>query len=149
MKRLYPLRGVIDRQLFRDLLGPGERSAVFAIQSRSGQHYLGDLALHFFYLNVGRPGKPWLARVEIPAWVAKDNEQLDNLQAVLMQQCQILGSRPFPYLIHRAHEVAVVSLDEKEQVEQDDRQRAEGAGGGGGAGVEQAIRERGGGTHTL
>ena len=117
VKRLYPLRGVIDRQLFQGLLGPGERSAVFGIQSRSGQHYLGDLALHFFYLNVGRPGKPWLARVEIPAWVAKDAERLDNLQAVLAQQCQILGNRPFPYLIHRAHEVAVVSLDEKEQVE--------------------------------
>lgn len=116
VKRLYPLRGVIDRQLFQRLLAPGERSAVFAIQSRSGQHYLHELALHFFYLNVGRAGRPWLARVEIPAWVAVDNERLDGLQAVLVRQCQILGSRPFPYLIHRAHEAAVVSLEEKEQV---------------------------------
>jgi len=118
VKRLYPLRGVLDRQLFQRLLAPGERSAVFAIQSRSGEHYRGALALHFFYLNVGRPGRPWLARVEIPAWVAADSQRLDDLQAVLVQQCRILGSRPFPYLIHRAHEAAVVSLEEKEQVEQ-------------------------------
>jgi hypothetical protein len=118
VKRLYPLRGVLDRHLFQGLLGPGERSAVFAIQSRSGEHYLGGLALHFFYLNVGRTGRPWLARVEIPAWVAADSQRLDDLQAVLVQQCRVLGSRPFPYLIHRAHEAAVVSLEEKEQVEQ-------------------------------
>ncbi len=140
VKRLYPLRGVVDRHLFQDILGPGERSAVFAIQSRSGQHYLGDLALHFFYLNVGRPGKPWLARVEIPAWVAKDDQRLDNLQAVLMEQCQILGSRPFPYLLHRAHEAAVVTLEEKEQVEQM-IVRAVPARGGGGGGIQQAICE--------
>jgi hypothetical protein len=118
VKRLYPLRGVLDRNIFQGLLAPGERSAVFAIQSRSGEHYRGQLALHFFYLNVGRPGRPWLARVEIPAWVAADTQRLDDLQAVLVRQCQILGNRPFPYLIHRAHEAAVVSLEEKEQVEQ-------------------------------
>jgi NurA domain len=118
VKRLYPLRGVLDRQLFQRLLNPGERSAVFAIQSRSGEHYLGELALHFFYLNVGRSGKPWLARVEIPAWVAADSQRLGDLQAVLVQQCRILGSRPFPYLIQRAHEAGVVSLEEKAQVEQ-------------------------------
>jgi len=117
-KRLYPLRGVLDRQLFQRLLAPGERSAVFAIQSRSAQHYRGALGLHFFYINVGRPGKAWLARVEIPAWVAEDTVRLDNLHAALAQQCQILGNHPFPYLIHRAHEAAVVSLEEKDQVEQ-------------------------------
>ena len=50
--------------------------------------------------------------------MAKDDQRLDSLQAVLREQCQILGSRPFPYLIHRAHEAAVVALEEKEQVEQ-------------------------------
>jgi hypothetical protein len=41
---------------------------------------------------------------------------LDTLHAVLVSQCRILGSRPYPYLLHRAHEVALVSLDEKDQV---------------------------------
>jgi hypothetical protein len=118
VKLLYPLRGVVDRHLFQKLLAPGERSAVFAIRSRSAQQYHDALALHFFYLNVGRSERPWLARVEIPAWVAADTQQLNDLQAVLVQQCRILGNRPFPYLIHRAHEAAVVSLEDKEQVEQ-------------------------------
>ena len=47
-----------------------------------------------------------------------DNHRLDSLQAVLVDQCRILGTRPYPYLLHRAHETAVVSLEEKEQVTQ-------------------------------
>ena len=30
----------------------------------------------------------------------------------------MLGSRPYPYLLHRAHETAVVTLEEKDQVTQ-------------------------------
>ena len=117
-KKYNPLRGVMDIDLYRQLLGPGERSAVFAIQSRSAQHYRDQLALHFFYLNVGRADHPWLARVEIPAWVAGSREKLDALHAVLVGQCRIMGSRPYPYLLHRAHEAAVVTQEEKEQVSQ-------------------------------
>ena len=116
VRRKFPLRGVRDMDLFWSLLGPGERSAVFALQSGSNRQYTEELALHFFYLNVGRAGHPWLARVELPAWVAGDLGQLDVLHAVLISQCQILGNRPYPYLLHRAHEVAVVTMEEKEQV---------------------------------
>jgi hypothetical protein len=118
VKDSHPLQGVLDLQLFRDLLAPGERSAVFAMQSRSAQRYREHLALHFFYLNVGREGHSWLARVEIPAWVAQDRPMLDDLHAVLIQQCRILGNLSYPYLLHRAHEAAVVTLEEKEQVTQ-------------------------------
>jgi hypothetical protein len=118
VKNNHPLQGVLDQELFRDLLAPGDRSAVFALQSRSAQRYRDDLALHFFYLNVGREGHPWLARVEIPAWVAQAPQMLSELHAVLVQQCRILGSRPYPYLLHRAHEAAVVTLAEKDQVTQ-------------------------------
>jgi hypothetical protein len=118
VRKKFPLRGVRDIDLFWSLLGPGERSAVFALQSGSCRHYKDNLALHFFYLNVGSEKHPWLARVEIPAWVAGKPDQLDLLQAVLLNQCQIMGSRPYPYLLHRAHETALVTLEEKEQVTQ-------------------------------
>lgn len=114
--RISPLRGVIDRDLFHSLLEPGERSAVFGIQSRSALNYQGALGLHFFYLNVGIPDHPSLARVEIPAWVAQNPEKLGMLHAVLLQQCKIMGARPYPYLLHRSHEAAVVTLEEKGQV---------------------------------
>lgn len=111
-----PLRGVTDTSLFMRMLKPGERSAIFAIQSRSAAEYKGDLALHFFYLNVGSKHKSWLARVEIPAWVVNNPEMLNHLHAVLVDQCNILGTRAYPYLLHRAHEVALVTRDEKEQI---------------------------------
>jgi hypothetical protein len=118
IKNNQPLRGVRDIDLFIDSLQPGQRSAVFGIQSIFSSFFSGDLSLHFFYLNVGSPEKPWLARVEAPAWVVNDRHMLDALHAVLVQQSQILETRPYPYLLHRAHEVAVVSMEEKQQVTQ-------------------------------
>ncbi|MFQ5617129.1 MAG: DNA double-strand break repair nuclease NurA, partial [Anaerolineales bacterium] len=114
------LRGVTDADLLRDVLKPNERSAVFGIQSRNAGKYSDKLALHFFYLSVGKTieGRPYLARVEVPGWVANSPKMLDDLHAILIHQCQILGSRPYPYLLHRSHEVALVTMDEKQQVEQ-------------------------------
>jgi len=118
----HPLRGVSDRWLYGEksnpLLGPGERSAIFAIQSKSKKHYKGVLGLHFFYLNVGTERHPYPVRVEIPKWVADDKAKLDLLHAVLVDQCRMMGSKPYPYLLHRAHEIAVVKHEEKFQVEQ-------------------------------
>ncbi len=118
MCKNHPFRGVTDIELYRDMLPPGERSAIFGIQSRSSKPYQGELGLHFFYLNVGRPDHPYLARVEVPAWVVEDQNMLDDLHAVLVSQCRMIGARAYPYLLHRAHETAVVSLEDKEQVTQ-------------------------------
>jgi hypothetical protein len=113
---------VSDRWLFGEhknpLLPPGHRSAVFGIQSTSEKKYTGTLSLHFFYLNVGTEGHPWSVRVEIPKWVADDKEKLDLLHGVLVEQCRMMGSKPYPYLLHRAHETAVVKMEEKQQIEQ-------------------------------
>lgn len=112
-----PLRGVTDIDLFRSLLKPGERSAVFAIQSPSARHFTGALRLHFFYLNVSHGAQPYLVRVEIPAWVALNPSLLNLLHATLLSQCRQMGIHPFPYVLHRAHEVAVVSREEKQQLQ--------------------------------
>ena len=117
IRKYRPLWGVRDIELYRGLLRPGQRSAVFAIQSQSAKRYQGALGLHFFYLNVGA-GRQGLARVEIPAWVAENQAMLDGLHATLIHQCRIMGARPYPYLLHRAHETAVVSRDEQEEVTQ-------------------------------
>jgi hypothetical protein len=122
LREFQPLHGVSDRWLYgeRDnpLLPPGHRSAVFGLQSGSEKKYKGALSLHFFYLNVGNEGHPWPVRVEIPRWVAEDPKKLDLLHCVLLEQCKMMGSRPYPYLLHRAHETAVVRYEEKEQVGQ-------------------------------
>ena len=122
LKEFHPLRSVSDRWLYGEqknpLLPPGHRSAVFGIQSNSEKKYTGVLSLHFFYLNVGTEGHPWPVRVEIPKWVADDKAKLDLLHGVLVEQCRMMGSKPYPYLLHRAHETAVVKMEEKQQIEQ-------------------------------
>jgi hypothetical protein len=118
IKKYHPFKGVTDRALFHNLIPPGERSAIYGIESRSSKPYHGELGLHFFYLNVGKPGKPYLARVEVPKWVVDDESMLNNLHAVLVNQCRMIGAKAYPYLLHRAHETALVSLEDKEQVTQ-------------------------------
>lgn len=114
-----PLLGLTDAGLFREALqSPGARSAVFTIQSDSAKQFNGDLALHFFYLNVSRSELPELARVEIPAWVAENPDLLDAVHAALVSQCRILANKPFPYVIHRAHEEAVISYEDSNRLEE-------------------------------
>jgi hypothetical protein len=115
-----PLFGVRDYDLFRDLLAPGERSAIFEFQSRAARlyrQYHPAIALHFFYLNVGWDGHPLLARVETLALPAEEAGKLEALHAVLVQQCQIMGTHRYPYILHRAHETARVTPEDKAQLD--------------------------------
>ncbi len=116
VRAFHPLRGATDRWLFAQILGAGERSAVFRLQSSSTLRYVGDVSIHFFYLNVGAVNHPAIARVEIPKWVASDPGLLGSIHATLLEQCSILGASPYPYILHRAHELARISLDEKEEI---------------------------------
>jgi len=114
--RFHPLQLCTDRWLFGGILGPGERSAVFKLSSSSRNRYAGSLGLHFFYLNAGSRGHPVIARVEIPHWVADDARSVELLHGALLAQCQALGSRPYPYVLHRAHEVSSLSPAEIGQI---------------------------------
>lgn len=114
---MRPLLGITDIALLETILPPGHRSAVFALQSLSSKHFQGEIALHFFYLNAGTREKPWLARVEIPAWLADNQAALNILQSTLLTQCQQMGSKPYPYVLHRAHEIALVTLKDREYLE--------------------------------
>jgi len=43
---------------------------------------------------------------------------LDGLHALLVGQCAVMGMLSYPYALHRAHEIALVSREEKDQVTQ-------------------------------
>lgn len=121
IRDLHPLQGVTDGWLFarskKLALPPGNRSAVFALRSRSDEDFIGDLALCFYYLNVSVDEKyPMIARVEIPQWVADDVDKVNALQGALLDQCRVMGAKPYPYILHRAHETALVTNDEKTQL---------------------------------
>ncbi|MEN9563862.1 MAG: hypothetical protein RIR73_2106 [Chloroflexota bacterium] len=111
------LAGVTDLWLFSQILGEHERSAVFALQAKSAEKYKGALAIHFFYINVGDKKHPKIARVDVPRWVAENPSMLNALHSVLVEQSKIMGKAPFPYLLHRAHEIAVVTHHEKEDID--------------------------------
>ncbi len=113
-----PFAGVTDLQLFETILNPGERSAVFKLQSSSADAFSNKKALHFFYINVGSEGQPALARVEVPLWVVEDSQAMTTLQAVLVEQSRLAGTRPYPYPLIRAHEIAVVKMDDHDQISQ-------------------------------
>lgn len=110
------LRGISDARLLAKLLTkPGERSAVFETVSKGAAQT--SLKVHFFYINISLGGMPYLARVEFPAWLSAQPELVDLLHAVIFQEVQVLDRHPYPYLLHRAHELAVITMQEHEQVE--------------------------------
>ena len=112
------LRNLPDIEVLWQHIKPGERSAIFGLLTKSSQEYDPEFRVHFFYLNVALEGKKNLVRVEIPGWVAAQPLMVDALHAVLVQQCQVVSTKRYPYLLARADETAVVSRDEKRQVDQ-------------------------------
>lgn len=113
------IRGISDARLLRRLLqAPGERSAIFEAVTKSEGS--SGLKIHFFYLNLEteRKEEPYLARVEFPAWVSQYPEKIDLLHRAIYKDAQVLDTHPYPYLLHRAHELAVISLQEHDHVEE-------------------------------
>jgi hypothetical protein len=105
-----------DGLLF-DCLQPGERSALFVNASPANQdnYKPAGHTIYFFYLNAGRPGKDAILRVEVPEWVARDPAGLDLAHAALVEQCRVTDG--FPYVLMRAHELAVVTVPERRELE--------------------------------
>jgi hypothetical protein len=101
--------GVQDRELFINLLGQGERSALFISQSSIVQKHYGVHQVYFFYLRVDDE----IARVEIPRWVATDESLLNLTHALVLDQCR--RGHGYPVALTEAHEQAVVTGADREQ----------------------------------
>ena len=94
---------VRDREIFAELLRPGERSCVFGntlpfVESRYGGH-----GVDFFYLNVGEE----IGRVEVPSWTSKDEAMLGLAHSLVLDQCN--RGPGYPISLIEAHEQAVVN----------------------------------------
>jgi GNAT superfamily N-acetyltransferase len=100
--------GVRDRDLFSNILAPGERSALFTSQSSIVQKHYGGHWVYFFYLRVDDE----IARVEIPQWVARDENLLNLTHALVLDQCR--RGQGYPVALSEAHEQAVVNTADKE-----------------------------------
>ena len=102
-------QGLTDRDLFQEVLEPGERSATFASQSPIVVKEYGRHRVHFFYVNVGEE----IARVEMPQWVAEEPAAVELLHALLLDQCR--KGRGYPVALQEAHERAVVTVADRRQ----------------------------------
>ena len=104
-----PLEGLLDRDIFIQLLCPDERSAVFASRAYAPQKNRREHKTYFFYLRI----EDEIARVEVPEWVAQDPELVDLTHSLVVDQCR--RGQGYPVAISEAHEQAVVTTRDREQ----------------------------------
>ena len=98
----------LDKDLFQALLPLGWRSPVYRTNSSvPRENYGEDHQVHFYYLNGGEE----IGRVEIPQWVAQDEELLALSHSLVLDQCQ--RGQGYPVAISEAHEQAVVRTSDR------------------------------------
>jgi hypothetical protein len=101
--------GLLDRDIFNQLLEHGERSALFSSRSSIVDKYYGTHKTCFFYCKVDDE----VARVEMPGWTAANEAFVDTVHSVVIDQCRRgLG---YPVALSEAHEQAVVTAADREQ----------------------------------
>jgi len=101
--------GLLDRDLFPRLLAPGQRSALFSNRSSVVAKYYGANEINFFYVRLDGE----IARVEVPLWVAEDEQLVGLVHSAVVDQCRRgLG---YPVALSEAHEQAVVNVADREQ----------------------------------
>ena len=120
LDNLGMFEGLTDKFLCERIMLPGERSAIMIQQSPENKKYKyevgADYEICFFYLNVGVQEKPHIARVELPMWIARLPHAVDDIHALMLNQCRLMGS--YPYCLTRADELAAVRGHEKQHVEE-------------------------------
>jgi hypothetical protein len=101
--------GLLDRELFDELLTTGERSAIFSSRSSVVEKYYTDNEIHFFYIKIDDE----VARVEVPLWIAADKELTDFVHTAVLDQCR--KGMGYPVALSEAHEQAVVTEIDRQQ----------------------------------
>lgn len=115
------LEGLRDKNLFQSVLRPGERSALMVQNSPQNLTYKqrGDsYEIASFYLKTGTWNRSNIARVDVPLWVARDKELIDQLHALILAQCTMQGRNPYPYALTRADELARVTGKDKAKLDE-------------------------------
>jgi hypothetical protein len=106
------VNGFLDRHLFQEILGPGERSDVYRTNSSVSRDSYGPHRIYFYYMNTGDE----IARIEMPEWVAMDERLLAMSHTLILDQCR--RGMGYPVAIAEAHEQAVVTGQDREAFKQ-------------------------------
>lgn len=105
-----------DTVLFRRILEPGQRSAVFEVVNESTNYrpfMEKGQDVCFFYFRP--PGGGDISRVDMPLWAAQQREVVAQTHALLADQCRLIGK--YPYVLTRADEIAVVQATDREYLD--------------------------------
>lgn len=114
--RLNPYQALTDRALYSRILPPGHRSARLTNASPVNRRDFASAGheVQFFYLN---PGEDFgVARIEVPVWITERPDLMSIVHAGILEQCRTTGG--FPYVLVRAHELAVVTHPERQALDQ-------------------------------
>jgi len=93
---------VTDAALFSGLLSSGQRSIVFGNRAHISDELPQAVRTCFFYIHTGME----IGRVEIPAWIAADEQLINWIASVILDQCT--KGHGYPIVLAEAHEQAVV-----------------------------------------
>jgi NurA domain len=94
--------GLRDTSLWLNRLQPGQRSCLWQSTARALDFYSQEQRVYFCYVNVGAE----IARVEMPAWVAIDDQLLDQALGIML--AQVKKGQGYPVALAEAHNYAVV-----------------------------------------
>lgn len=109
-----PYRGLSDAALFLRRLSVGERSAAFKYASPVNERFEEEgHQILFFYL---RTAEDVLLRVEIPQWVFQSSQLLNLVHFGIVADSRSSGG--YPYCLARAHELAVVTNQERQRLDE-------------------------------
>lgn len=99
---------VLDVHISHFFLSPYTRTVVFKHQAKFCDLYPSNVRPYFFYLHVGSE----IARVEVPAWIALNNDYVDDIASMILDNS--LKGRGYPVVLAEAHEQAVVKGPDRE-----------------------------------
>ena len=100
--------GIADRELFLSHLQKGKRSALFLSPSRIVKEGYGEHRILFCYIRVDDE----IARLEMPQWVAQNDDLLNLTHSLVLDQCR--RGHGYPVVLSEAHEQAVVTGADRE-----------------------------------
>jgi hypothetical protein len=107
-KELEAINHLVDSSIARFFLQSHTRSIVFKSNAKIGASYAPHLVPHFFYMDVGAE----IARIEIPAWIAQDEQKVNLVAQIILNQS--IKGRGYPVALAESHEQAVVKGPDRE-----------------------------------
>lgn len=99
---------LVDAHIASFFLPINCRSTVFEHRSKIVAHYFEQVRPYFFYVN----GQNEIARVELPAWLAHDEQKVGEITRIVFDQMH--KGYGYPVSLAEAHEQAVVKGPDRE-----------------------------------